>query len=146
MGLEFPVGHSRSLTVDDLEVGWWDGFGCFVGVIGGGIENKATTCFVPFLVLVPLFCLFVLDEVQLLVVETILVLGFFVGASDPSDEGLKNVGSVGRDSCWRSRGGGVDMLGVEVEAKGRKFPVVGFEGEASLGNCCLVDSHAPHHK
>ena len=71
LGLEFPVSYSHILAVDDLEVGWWDEFGCFVGIIGCGVENEVTTCLVPFLVLVLLFCLFVLDEIQLLPVETI---------------------------------------------------------------------------
>ena len=60
----------------------------------------------PFLVLVLLFCLLVLDEIQLLVVETILVFGFFVGASDSGGDGLENVGSAGREFCLLGRGGG----------------------------------------
>ncbi len=55
VGLEFPVGHSRSLAVDDSEIGWWNEFGCFVGVVGCGVENEATTHLVPFLVLVLFF-------------------------------------------------------------------------------------------
>ena len=66
----------------------------------------------PFLIFVLLFCLFVLDEIQLLVVETILVLGFFLGASNSGSKGSENIGSVGQDSCWCGCGGGADMLGV----------------------------------
>jgi hypothetical protein len=35
---------------------------------------------------------------------------------------------------------------VEAEAKSHELPVVGVDGEASLGNRCLVDLHAPHRK
>ena len=42
--------------------------------------------------------------------------------------------------------GGGDLLGVEVDAESREFPVIRVDGEASLGNCCLVDSHTPHYK
>ena len=86
------MSHSHSLAVDDLEVGWWDEFSCFVGVVGCGVENEAMTHLVPFLVLVLiLFCLFVHDEIQLLAVETILVLGFFLAVSDSGGKGYKNV-------------------------------------------------------
>ncbi len=91
-----------------------------------------------------IFCLFVLDEIQLLAVEMILVFSFFVGVSDSGGEGSENVGSARREFCWHSCGGGVDMLSVAAEAKSCEFPVVGVNSEASLGNCCLVDSHTPH--
>ena len=108
-----------------------DEFGCFVGVIGGGVENEATTRLVPFLVLVLLFCL--LDEIQLLAVETILVLGFFVGASDSGGEGSENVGSAGRESCWCGRGGGVICLVWRRRPKAASSPSSGSTEKRVLG-------------
>ena len=52
------------------------------------------THLMPFLILVFLLGFLVLDEVQLLVMEAILVFGFFVGASDAGCERAKNIGGA----------------------------------------------------
>ena len=94
MALQFFVGHSGGVTVDDAKVGWGDFVGREIIVGGRHIEHKAPTCGVPFLCFVLLFCVLLLDVVKLLVLDFVLVLGLLGGARDPSSKGPKDVDGI----------------------------------------------------
>ncbi len=66
MVLEFLVGHFGSVTVDDVEVGRGDFLGWGVAVSRCCIEHETLTREMPFLCLVLLLCVLLLDIIKLL--------------------------------------------------------------------------------
>jgi len=61
--LELPVGHSRSVAVDDAKVGLGDFLSGGVAVNGCHVEHEALACVVPLLCLVLLLCILLLDVI-----------------------------------------------------------------------------------
>ncbi len=144
LALQFFVGHSGDVIVDDAKVGRWDFVGREIAVGGCCVEHKASTHGVPFLRFVLLFCLLLLDVVKLLVLDFVLVLGFLGGARDPGGQGPKDVGGI---RCGGGGGRGLnawhDMGVVEAGAPFCKLAVIWGNGESCLCHLSLVDSDAP---
>ncbi len=145
LGLEFPVGHTCGIAVDDAEVGLGNFFCWGIAVGRRCIEHEASTGGVPLLGLVIFLCVLLLDVVELLVMDFILVLRFLGSASDSSCEGPKDVGGVRR----RGRKGGRcfdawhDVGAVEAGIPIVKFAIVWGNKESCLGYLSLVNSQTP---
>ncbi len=116
MVLEFLVGYSGGVAVDDAKVGRGDFLGGGVAVDRCCIEHKGLTRGMPFLRLVLLLCVLLLNVIELLALNFVLVLGRLNGVGDASGEGLEEAGSV---HCRGGNGGpGLeawhDVIAVEV--------------------------------
>ncbi len=143
--LEFFVGHSGGVTVDDAKVGCGDFLGRGVAVSRRCIDHEALTCGMPFLNLVLLLCILFLDVIELLALDFVLVLGLPDGAGDASGKGPEDVGGV----CCGGEDGGCgleaqhDVIAVEVGILLCKFSVIWDDGDMRLLDLALVDSNAP---
>jgi hypothetical protein len=94
--LEFFVGHSSSVAVDDAKVGRGDFLGGGVAVGRHCIEHEASTRGMPFFCLVLLLFILLLDLIEVLRLDFVLVLGLLNGAGDASSKGPEKVGIVRR--------------------------------------------------
>jgi hypothetical protein len=143
--LEFFVGHSGGVAVDDAKIGCEDFLGRGVAVGRRCVEHEALTHGMPCLCLVLLFCILLLDVIELLALDFVLVLGLLDGAGDASGEGPEEVGGV----CRAGGNGGCslnaqqDVIAVEAGILLRKFSDIWGDGETHLLYLALVDSNAP---
>ncbi len=128
MVLEFFVGHTGSVTVDDAKVGCRDFLGGGVAVGRRCIDHKALTRGIPFLRLVLLLCNLLLDVIELLALDFVLVLGLLNGVGDASGKGLEKVGGIhweeGRNLKARQ-----DAIAVEAGIPLHEFSVIWGGGE-----------------
>jgi hypothetical protein len=102
----------------------------------------------PFFALVFLLGILLFDVVQLLALDLVLVLGFFVGANDSGSKRLEDVRGVGCGGHCQGRGCNVghDVNEVEGGTVVHEFPIIRVNGETSLLELSLVDAHAPQDK
>ncbi len=145
MVLEFLVGYSGDVTVDDAEVERGDFLGWGVAVSRCCIEHEMLTHGMPFLCLVLLLCVLLLDIIKLLALDFVLVLGLLDGVGDANGKGPEDVSSV---HCGGEDGGlgpeaWQDVIAVEAGVQLRKFAVVWGDGETCLLDLTLVDSNTP---
>jgi len=142
LGLEFPVGHTCGIAVDDPEVGRGNFFCWGIAVGRRCIEHKASTGGVPLLGLFLLLCVLLLDVIYLLVMDFILVLCFLGSARNASCEGPKDVSGIHRRGRKRSRcfNAWHDVGAVEAGTPIVEFAVIWGDGESRLGYLSLVDS------
>ncbi len=94
LDLEFFVGHSGGIAVDDAKVGRGDFLGRGVAVGRCCVKHMVLTCGMPFLCLVLFLWVLLLDVIELLALDFFLVLGLFDGVGDASGKGPEEVGSV----------------------------------------------------
>ncbi len=99
----------------------------------------------PFLHLVLLLCVLLLNIIKLIMLDFVLVLGLLEGASNASGEGTEDIGGV----CRGGGGGGGPthkawcyVIAVGVGVPHPKLAVVWGNGETCLLNLALVDSNA----
>jgi hypothetical protein len=143
--LEFFTGHSGGITVDDAKVRCGDFLDGGVTVGRCCVEHKVSTGGMPFLHLVLLLCVLLLDMIELLALDFVLVLGLLDGAGDASSKGPEDVGGVRHGGGDGAHGlkARQDVIVVEAGIPLCKFSVVWGDGETCLLDLDLVDSNAP---